>query len=99
MIGMIRKARPTAQASASSGSSMKPNMTASGWNSTTTTVSTSASSAAPHSHLFYFFMENSDARRLRMLKQWKISTIDRVMNAMVTPSSSAVPAIMSAMSM
>ena len=38
-----------------------------------------------------------EARRLRMLKEWKISTMDRVMKAMVTPSASALPAIISAM--
>ena len=69
---------------------------ASGSNSTTMSVSTRARPAAPHSHQFCFFMEKSDARRLRMLKQWKISTMLSVMNAIMTPSSSAVPAIMSA---
>lgn len=99
MIGMIRNAKPRAVSSAWTGSGMKPKTSARKSTSTGTTVSASARAAAPHSHLFCFFMEKMEARRLRMLKEWKISTMDRVMNAMVTPSASALPAIMSAMSM
>ena len=58
--------------------------------STTMSVRMSARIAAPHSHLFCFFIWKMEARRLRMLKQWKISTMFSVMNAIMTPSSSAM---------
>ena len=95
---MIRKARPSAATTPLSSSVTGPkNISASVGCTVTITVSTSASAAEAHSHLFCFFMVNSDARRLRMLKQWKISTMLSVMKAIITPSSSALPAIISEM--
>ena len=79
--------RATSMPSTSSWCTPK-NIMASGSTSTTMSVRVRASTAAPHSHLFCPFIWKSDRRRLRMLKQWKISTMLSVMNAIMTPFSS-----------
>ncbi len=55
----------------------------------TTQVRRRARAKAPHAHTFWDGSVKIEARRLRMLREWNISTMESVRNAMVMPSSAA----------
>ena len=86
MIGMIRTARPRAITYSVKPIGVNWNAFAINGTSITTVVRIRETTIAPYRNLLWLFSLKIDHRRLLMLREWKISTMERVRNAMVVPS-------------
>jgi len=84
-IGIIVIARSIAIPYSAKSRVASPNAFASGGTSITSVVSRNERIPAPQSHLFWLFIAKIESLRERILKEWNISHIERVRNAIVVP--------------